>query len=94
MSKNNVTTIIKINLFPPRGAGQAGKQAGGQWSRQRTADGADHRNGLVITGKGKYTIHCLTVIGQVEGYILPAQNKTTKYEHVIPSSWRLRRSRP
>ena len=27
----------------------------------------------------------LTVIGQIEGhYILPAQNKTTKYEHVIP----------
>ena len=28
---------------------------------------------------------CLTVIGQIEGhYILSAQNKTTKYEHVIP----------
>lgn len=30
-------------------------------------------------------IYCLTIIGQVEGhYVLPAQNKTTKYEHVIP----------
>ncbi|OFW79907.1 MAG: hypothetical protein A2201_02335 [Alicyclobacillus sp. RIFOXYA1_FULL_53_8] len=30
-------------------------------------------------------IYCLTVIGQVEGHIvLPPQNKTTKYEHVIP----------
>ncbi len=39
-----------------------------------------------ITTKGKYLIHCLTIIGQVEGhYILPAQNKTTKYEHVIPA---------
>lgn len=38
-----------------------------------------------ITTKGKHTIHCLTIIGQVEGhYILPSQNKTTKYEHVIP----------
>jgi len=28
---------------------------------------------------------CLTVIGQIEGhYILSPQNKTTKYEHVIP----------
>ena len=28
---------------------------------------------------------CMTVIGQIEGhYILSAQNKTTKYEHVIP----------
>lgn len=33
---------------------------------------------------GKY-IHCLTIIGQIEGhYILPPTNKTTKYEHVIP----------
>ena len=38
-----------------------------------------------ITAKGRYPIHCLTIIGQVEGhYILPVQNKTTKYEHVIP----------
>lgn len=38
-----------------------------------------------ITTKGEHTIHCLTIIGQVEGhYILPSQNKTTKYEHVIP----------
>lgn len=30
-------------------------------------------------------IHCLTVIGQIEGHqILPSQNKTTKYEHVLP----------
>lgn len=30
-------------------------------------------------------IHCLTIIGQIEGHvILPPHNKTTKYEHVIP----------
>ncbi|WP_301539622.1 ClpP family protease [Paenibacillus sp. NEAU-GSW1] len=30
-------------------------------------------------------IHCMTIIGQVEGHIvLPPQNKTTKYEHLIP----------
>lgn len=30
-------------------------------------------------------LHCLTIIGQIEGhYILSQQNKTTKYEHVIP----------
>jgi ATP-dependent protease ClpP protease subunit len=30
-------------------------------------------------------IHCLTIVGQVEGHLqLPPQNKTTKYEHVIP----------
>ncbi|MEI2367658.1 ClpP family protease [Niallia circulans] len=30
-------------------------------------------------------IHCLTVVGQIEGHLqLPPQNKTTKYEHLIP----------
>ena len=43
------------------------------------------KTGLVTPAGGKYAIHCLTIIGQVEGhYILPPQNKTTKYEHVIP----------
>lgn len=38
-----------------------------------------------VTTDGKHLIHCLTIIGQVEGhYILPPQNKSTKYEHVIP----------
>ena len=38
-----------------------------------------------VTTYGKYVIHCLTIIGQIEGhYILPSQNKTTKYEHVMP----------
>ena len=41
--------------------------------------------GSVTVKKGERTIHCLTIIGQIEGhYILPPQNKTTKYEHVIP----------
>lgn len=30
-------------------------------------------------------IHCITIIGQVEGHVsMPPQNKTTKYEHLIP----------
>jgi ATP-dependent protease ClpP protease subunit len=30
-------------------------------------------------------IYCMTIIGQVEGHVvLPPQNKTTKYEHIIP----------
>ena len=43
------------------------------------------QTGSVTPAGGRYVIHCLTIIGQVEGhYILPPQNKTTKYEHVIP----------
>lgn len=42
-------------------------------------------SGSVTTAGGKHIFHCLTIIGQVEGhYTLPPQNKTTKYEHVIP----------
>jgi len=33
----------------------------------------------------KSNIHVMTIIGQVEGHmILPPQNKTTKYEHIMP----------
>jgi ATP-dependent protease ClpP protease subunit len=44
------------------------------------------RTGEVISQNSKHLIHCLNVIGQIEGhYILPPQNKTTKYEHIIPA---------
>lgn len=38
-----------------------------------------------VTAKGRHTVHCLTVIGQIEGHsVLPTDAKTTKYEHIIP----------
>lgn len=41
--------------------------------------------GTTEVARGRTEIHCLTIIGQVEGHIvLPSHNKTTKYEHVIP----------
>lgn len=41
--------------------------------------------GSVITSSKKRKIYCLTIIGQIEGHTyLPEENKTTKYEHVIP----------
>ena len=44
------------------------------------------KTGEVISQNSKHLIHCLTIIGQVEGhYILPPQNKTTKYEHIMPA---------
>ena len=42
--------------------------------------------GQSVSQNAKHLIHCLTVIGQVEGhYVLAEQNKTTKYEHIIPA---------
>lgn len=44
-----------------------------------------NETGSILTSHKDSIIHCLTIIGQIEGhYILPQQNKTTKYEHVIP----------
>lgn len=41
--------------------------------------------GSVEVAEFKSEIHCLTIVGQVEGHmVLPPQNKTTKYEHIIP----------
>lgn len=41
--------------------------------------------GTVYRTRGRHAIHCLTVIGQVEGHVeAPQGQKTTKYEHVIP----------
>ncbi|NLJ75701.1 MAG: translocation-enhancing protein TepA [Peptococcaceae bacterium] len=41
--------------------------------------------GTTPTPEIKSNIHCLTIIGQIEGHlVLPPQNKTTKYEHMIP----------
>jgi len=42
-------------------------------------------SGSITVEKDGHFIHCLTIIGQIEGhYISPPQTKTTKYEHVIP----------
>ncbi|TVY10600.1 ClpP family protease [Paenibacillus cremeus] len=41
--------------------------------------------GQTVTPTGESNIFCMTIIGQIEGHIvLPPQNKTTKYEHLIP----------
>lgn len=37
------------------------------------------------TTDGKHILHCISIIGQIEGHqVLPVQNKTTKYEHILP----------
>lgn len=63
------------------------EETGGQSETEQEQE--QEQKGIVdmgsVTTKGRHLIHCLTIIGQVEGhFILPAQNKTTKYEHVIP----------
>lgn len=41
--------------------------------------------GSVTTDNGRHCIHCMTIVGQIEGhYVLPPETKATKYEHMIP----------
>lgn len=41
--------------------------------------------GAVTAKSDKGVIHCLTIIGQIEGHqVLPEDTKTTKYEHIMP----------
>lgn len=55
---------------------------------------SDFETGSITVSKDGHFIHCLTIIGQIEGhYILPSQNKTTKYEHVIPQLVAIEESR-
>ena len=55
---------------------------------QRQLDEAEliEKTGGIRPQDAKHLIHCLTVIGQVEGhYVLSSQNKTTKYERITPA---------
>ncbi len=41
--------------------------------------------GSVTTDNGTHRVHCMTIVGQIEGhYVLPQDTKSTKYEHMIP----------
>ena len=59
-------------------------------SDEQTSINAPEQNSIAETGSitahtARGTIHSITIIGQIEGHTeLPAQNKTTKYEHLIP----------
>lgn len=44
-----------------------------------------NETGSVIVNRRGRIVHCLTIVGQIEGhFVLQGQNKATKYEHVIP----------
>jgi ATP-dependent protease ClpP protease subunit len=46
---------------------------------------SDARDVGAIALPSKGAIHCLTIIGQIEGHqLLPSETKSTKYEHVMP----------
>lgn len=43
------------------------------------------KSGSVVAGGDGVSVHCLTIIGQIEGhYLLGDGQKATKYEHILP----------
>jgi ATP-dependent protease ClpP protease subunit len=62
------------------------QEPGTDEQKRSTAVDTIQQLGQVSTpAAGESNIFCLTIIGQVEGHlVLPPQNKTTKYEHLIP----------
>lgn len=53
--------------------------------RREERESAVKEFGTTEVPANKSNVHCLTIIGQIEGHLtLPSQNKTTKYEHLIP----------
>ena len=73
----------------PRPGTPAGPQPEAPPSQPRHEAGASpealRELGTAVVPAPRSRLHCLTIIGQIEGHlVLPSQNKTTKYEHIIP----------
>lgn len=63
---------------------ETAEESGAPFSEQQNQQIIDM--GMTAATGAPYNVHCLSIIGQIEGhYILPPQNKTTKYEHLIPA---------
>ena len=89
--KKKKQKAVAVGAGGAGGVSRAGLDgAGADGSRDAGAPGQDGREqmedlGVVSLTRGPHAIHCLTVIGQVEGHVeAPQGQKTTKYEHVIP----------
>lgn len=64
----------------PKGDGHDHGHTGPQAWQQEIVD-----MGSVTTKNSRGAIHCITIIGQIEGHIaLSSGTKTTKYEHIMP----------
>ncbi len=97
---NKSTNFIQYNYLIIRGVkmesknikfNSGKKENEGNLSNEKAPSGSEKQYeriqniGSVITGSSNKKIYCLTIIGQIEGHTyLPPENKTTKYEHVIP----------
>lgn len=81
---NDFTTPTNPTEVPEKEGNSDNEQSNGEEINPDTMSLIEQTGSITVENNGHY-IHCLTIIGQIEGhYILSSQNKTTKYEHVIP----------
>ena len=63
----------------------AQEAASGQESTAGQPQENEQKDGGVVAGRAGERIHCVSIIGQIEGhYLLGDTQKATKYEHLIP----------
>ena len=52
---------------------------------EKQHDNSITQTGSITTHSAYGNIHCITIVGQIEGHLeAPQQTETTKYEHIIP----------
>ena len=78
---NDLYNFFDFNAPDPNGISDNSEQA----EEAETVFNDEVNDGSVTVNKNGSYIHCLTIIGQIEGhYSSPPNNKATKYEHIIP----------
>lgn len=83
--KNEVKQINPNHTKQTNDSGDNGGDAPNDGNDVLQSNDSISKSGTVVLRDGKYTIRCLTIIGQIEGhYLLPDSQKSTKYEHILP----------
>ena len=78
---NDLYNFFDFNAPDPNGINDNTEQT----EDAETVFNQEVNDGSVTVNKNGSYIHCLTIIGQIEGhYSSPPNNKATKYEHIIP----------
>jgi len=83
--QDNNPPMVPQPVKPSTGQPQPGNPVKRRTKQNNKKIEAINELGEVNVPAFKSNIHCMTIVGQVEGHmVLPPQNKTTKYEHLIP----------
>jgi len=88
----NIPEWNNNEMIPPEVSSEP-DNSGGEDGGERERRGQAELGCITVDGR-RGVIHCLTIIGQIEGHTeLPADTKSTKYEHVIPQLVAIEESR-